>query len=184
MTNKFNITTMKNLTFIVLILFFMSCERDQINLNNPNVDRFVQQIKTGTYDQYEKGEDGENLWLLMPRFTEKDIASLIDHASDTSQITAYPFNPMSSRTPFPGRNHGILGECLLWTVEGVRNGSGYGSLDPFLIDTSLDESERYKGLTGADILIIRDIYDNWWMNHKADDWKTINPLENTPYIWF
>jgi hypothetical protein len=77
-----------------------------------------------------------------------------------------------------------LGECLLWTVEGIRNGYGYGSLDPFLIDTVLAESERYKGLNGDEILIVRDIYKNWWDNFKDNDWKDINPLGETSYRWF
>ena len=67
----------------------------------------------------------------MPNFTERHIQSLIDFSKDTSHIATYPFNPISSRTSFPyGRNHCILGECLLWTVEGIKNGYGYGSLDP------------------------------------------------------
>ncbi len=176
---------MKNLFFIILILFLISCEKDDFDIDNPDVEKFVNQIKTETYSQYEKGENGENLWLLMPNFTERHIQALIDFSKDTSHIAAYPFNPISSRTPFPhGRNYCILGECLLWTVEGIRNGYGYGSLDPYLIDTSLIESERYNGLKGTDILIVRDIYNNWWSDFKDNDWITRNPLEHTSYIWF
>lgn len=176
---------MKNMLFIILILFSTSCEKDSFNIGNPDVEKFVNQIKTGTYSQYEKDENGENLWLIMPGFTEKHIPSLIDFSKDTTHITAYPYNPMSSRTPFPyGRDYSILGECLLWTVEGIRNGNGYGSLDPYIIDTSLIESERYNGLKGTDILIIRDIYNDWWTNFKDGDWRTKNPLENSSYMWF
>ncbi len=176
---------MKNLLFFFLILFSASCEKDNFNIGNPDVEKFVNQIKTGTYSKYEKDENGENLWLIMPGFTEKHIPSLIDFSKDTSHITAYPYNPISSRTPFPyGRDYSILGECLLWTVEGIRNGNGYGSLDPYLIDTSLIESERHKGLKGSDILIVRDFYFDWWTNYKDSDWMTKNPLENTSYLWF
>ena len=41
---------MKKMLFIsVLTLFFMSCEKDEFDLNNPDVQEFVQQIKNGTY---------------------------------------------------------------------------------------------------------------------------------------
>ena len=177
---------MKNLLFIsVLILFCFCCEKDKFDPDDPDLVTFVQQIKNGTYNCYEKGENGENLWLRMPEFNQNHIQSLIYFSKDTSHINNYPFNPVSSRTPFPvGRDYCILGECLLWTVEGIRNDYGYGSLDPYLVDTALTESERYKGLKGTDILVIRDIYDNWWNNFKDNDWKDINPLENTSYVWF
>lgn len=177
---------MKSLLVITVLTFFcIACEKDEFDLANPDVEEFVQQIKDGTYDSYVKGEDGENLWLQMPGFSENHIQSLIDFSDDTSQITSFPINPLSSRTPFPvGRAYSILGECLLWTVEGIRNDFGYGSLDPYLIDTALVESVRYKGLGGTEILIVKDLYDDWWTNFKDEDWKDINPLENSTYRWF
>ena len=175
----------KLILFAALTLSFFSCEKDKFDVGNPDVEQFVYQIKTGTYSCYEKGESGEDLWLLMPDFTERHIQSLIDFANDTTHITAYPFNPISSRTPYPyGRNYAILGECLLWTVEGIRNGYKFGSLDPYMIDTSRIESERYKGLNGIEILIVREIYKNWWNTYNKTDWKYKNPLEKTTYIWF
>ncbi len=119
----------------------------------------------------------------MPKFSEKHIQSLIDFSKDTAHITNFPLNPISSRTPFSfGRDYHILGECLLWTVEGIRNGSGYDSLSPCLIDATLIENERVKGLNGAEIHIVRDLYKNWWNNNK--DWEHSNPLENSTYVWF
>jgi hypothetical protein len=177
---------MRKLSFIaILILLCIGCEKDKFDINNPDVAVFVKQLKNGTYDCYEKGETGENLWLLMPKFTRSHIPSLIAFAKDTSHIAQFPINLISSRRPYPeGREYFILGECLLWTVEGIRNGYGYGSLDPFLIDTALTESERLKGLKCIEILIVRDIYKNWWNNFKDNDWKDKNPLEETSYRWF
>jgi hypothetical protein len=145
----------------------------------------VNQIKNGTYNCYEKNEKGENLWLLMPEFTEDHIQSLINLSKDTTHIAFFPINPISSRRPFPeGRTYFILGECLLWTIEGIRNGRGYGSLDPFLIDTALNENERVKGLKGNEIPIIWGFYNDWWKNFKDKDWKNKNPLEETSYRWY
>ena len=175
----------KLIFFAALTLFCLSCEKDRFNVEDPDVEQFFYQIKTGTYSCYEKGENGENLWLLMPNFTERHIQSLIDFAKDTTHIRAYPYNPISSRTPYPyGRDYAILGECLLWTVEGIRNGYKFGSLDPYMIDTSRIESERYKGLNGYEILIVREIYKDWWNTYNKKDWKNKNPLEETTYIWF
>jgi len=177
---------MRRLSFIIiLILLCIGCEKDKFDIDNPDVAVFVKQLKNGTYDCYEKGETGENLWLLMPKFTLNHISSLIEFAKDTTHISDFPINPISSRRPYPeGRDYFILGECLLWTVEGIRNGYGYGSLDPFLIDTALAESVRFKGLKGDEMLIVRDIYKNWWENFKDSDWKDNNPLQETSYRWF
>lgn len=175
---------MKRITLIALLIFpILSCEKDKFDLNNPNVEQFVQQLKNGTYIQYEKGENGENLWLLMPKFTKNHIQSLIDFSKDTSHINNFPINPISSRTPFPNdRDYFILGECLLWTVEGIRNGNGFGSLDPYLID--ITSGEVHNGLKGSGILIVRDSFQVWWSNFKDSDWKEKNPLDGTPYRWF
>lgn len=177
---------MRKLLFIAIsILLCSGCEKDKFDIENPDVSLFVKQLKNGTYDCYEKGETGENLWLLMPKFTRNHIQSLIEFAKDTTLISDFPINPISSRRPFPeGREYFILGECLLWTVEGIRNGYGYGSLDPFLIDAGLAESERYKGLKGGEILLVRNIYKIWWDNYKDGDWNDTNPLEETSYRWF
>lgn len=175
----------ENLFIISMMAIFCSgCSKD-FNLQNPDVKSFVNQIKKGTYNCYEKGEDGGDLWLLMPKFTGDHIKTLLDYAKDTVHIYDFPVNPISSRRPFPeGRDYFILGECLLWTVEGIRNGYGFGSLDPFLIDTAKPINERYKGLKGTEILIVRDGYSDWWYNFKNSNWQDTNPLEQTSYRWF
>jgi hypothetical protein len=174
----------KLLIVTILTLFCISCQKDKFDIDHPDVEKFVQQIKNGTYNCYEKGDEGENLWLLMPKFTTNHIQSLIDFSKDTSHIAIFPINPFSSRNPVPdGREYYILGECLLWTIEGIRNGFGYGSLNPYLIDISKPESERFKGLNGDEILIVRDFYKDWW-NFKDNAWKDENPIEDTSYRWF
>jgi hypothetical protein len=65
-----------------------------------------------------------------------------------------------------------------------KYGYGYGSLDPYMVDTALIESDRFKGLKCNDIMIVRDIYKEWWDSLKDDDWQSKNPLEETSYRWF
>jgi len=177
---------MKKIYFVIFLsILCTGCTKDKFNLNKPDVDLFVKQLKNGTYNLWEKGEKGENLWLLMPAFNPGHISALLEHAKDTSHINEFPINPISSRRPFPeGREYFILSECLLWIVEGIRNGYGYGSLDPYMIDTSLIDSERFKGLRCNDILIVRDIYKEWWDTLKDDVWQSKDPLEETSYRWF
>jgi hypothetical protein len=170
------------LLLIILIPFCFGCQKDEFDPNNPDVEIFVQQIKDGTYNCYEKGENGENLWLIMPTFSKSHIQALIYLSKDTSHINDFPTNPMSSLPPFPNdRNYYILGECLLWTVEGIRKDTRFGSSAPYLTDTTF--SERNNGLNSNIILIVRDLYKEWWNNFKNDGWKDKNPLEGTSYRW-
>lgn len=100
----------------------------------------------------------------------------LEISNDTSYIKNFPLNPISSGVPFPyERQYIMLGECLLWTVEGIRNGSGYGSLNPVLVDTITG-----RGLNGSEILTVRDHYQDWWSNYEQNGWKEKDPLEGTP----
>jgi len=177
---------MSRFTFILFIMLFcFSCQKEKFDINDPDVGIFVAQLKSGTYNCHEIGGNGENLWLIMPKFTKAHIQSLMDFSKDTSGIEDFPVNPISSRSPFPlGREYYILGECLLWTIEGIRNGNGYGSLDPYLIDTAKPEEVRYKGLSKAEILIVRSYYLEWWKSFKNDNWQDIHPLAETSWKWF
>ncbi len=175
-------TVRKLLLLSIFIMPYASCEKSEFDLNFPNVEEFVQLLKSGTYDYYEKGENGQDLWLLMPGFTKNHISSLLETSKDTSHIKDFPINPVSSLPPYPNdRQYFILGECLLWTIEGIRNGTGYGSLVPYLIETS--SKENPKILSGAEILVVRDLYLDWWSKYTFGNWKDISPLEGSPYKW-
>ncbi|WP_460686974.1 DUF4943 family protein [Niabella aquatica] len=171
----------KWILFTMIGMLFMGCKKDQFDINNPGVEKFVQLLKSGTYSEYERNEKGGLLWLKMPKFRQEHIAALIDLSKDTTHIQRFPTNPISSRTPIPyGRDYFVLGECLLWMVECVRSG---GSLDPYLIDTSKDVNESYKGVITTEILIISDKYRQWWSSYKNGNWKGNDPLAGTSYRW-
>jgi len=124
----------KWILFTMIGVLLMGCKKDSFDINNPDVKKFVKQLKSGTYGEYERNEKGERLWLKMPNFRQEHIAALIELSKDTTHIQKFPTNPISSRTPIPqGRDYFILGECLLWIVDGIR---GASSLDPYLVDTS------------------------------------------------
>jgi len=159
------------------------------DVNNPDVALFVSQLKAGTYSCYRTDIYSQYLWLAMPKFTIAHIPALLEYAKDTTFIAYFPSNPASSRTPFPnGRSNFILGECLLWIVEGIRTNVAYAvypSLDPYLVDSSKSSIEKLKGLTKIEILGVRELYYNWW-NQSAiipEWWLTTPPLSGTTYSW-
>lgn len=174
--------------FILVFAIFLcySCAKENFNLENPNVDKFVLQLKNGTYNKFYNNENGEKVWALMPNFSKKHIPYLIEHAIDTSHITNiqhFPLNPNSSIGPFHGttRNYIILGEYLLWCAQGVIIGATYPSLEPILLDTSL--IEPYTGLNGNDILKVRQLYEDWWIDSGVVDNELTNPLIGTTFRW-
>lgn len=178
---------MRNLIiFSALILFCMSCEKDDFNVDNPDMEQFVQQLKNGTYDKYELGENGEKLWTIMPNFKKEHISLLIDLAKDTSLVYPcehFPTNPVSSILPYRINDNKeciMIGEYLLWCVEGIIEGRDFASLTPILINQNYSEE---KNLDGREILEVRRLYQDWWEEHKQTTNTDKGPLEETNYRW-
>ncbi len=178
---------MKNVIIFAFFLFFcLGCEKDDFNVNNPDVEQFVQQLKKGTYDSYEFGENGEKLWTIMPNFTKKHIPLLIHLAKDTSLVSPchhFPVNPISSIPPYridDNRECIMIGEYLLWCVEGIIENKDFASLTPILINQSYSTEKR---LNGENILEVRIIYQEWWEKNKQSENIHDFPLEETIYRW-
>jgi len=163
----------KNYLFFFFILMAFGCKKN-FDPANPDADQFVSMVKKGDFNPYE-----------LPKFNASHIDRLLELARDTSHINGFPGNPISSRSSLPapdGRRYMILSECLLWTVEGIRNGSGYGSLNPFLIIPG----ETVTSLNGKEVLEFRKKYqDSWEGSGKSlSQWSSENPLQNTAYRWY
>lgn len=47
--------------FSVFAIFCNSCDKGNFDIKNPDVRIFVEQLKDGTYDEFETGEKGEKL---------------------------------------------------------------------------------------------------------------------------
>ena len=166
------------------------------DIYNPDVALFVSQLKAGTYSCYKKDENGQNLWLEMPKFTAAHIPALLEYAKDTASISQFPINPASSQSPYPyDRNYFILSEGLLWIVEGIRVGATtvspameipkftFASLNPYLTEKSILTVAIYKSLTKKEILSVRELYYNWWYGVIPEWWLTTPPLEGSQYYW-
>jgi len=161
--------------FSLFWLIISSCQKEVFNTKNPNVDEFISILKKGKY----LNEVGYEL----PDFTFRHIDRLLYYLKDTAILSMFPTHPMSSKYTNPK----ILSECLMWTIDGIRLGNKYPSLEPCLINTATySELKGYPRLSGKELLEISDRYINWYVEYKknpSEVLKTKNLLENTSYKW-
>lgn len=165
---------------------FLGCERNSFDVNNPDVEKFVKQLKDGTYNEFEQTEDGVRLWAKMPSFSKEDVPALISLSKDTDLVTPcdhFPVNPLSSMWPYrvvDGKECIMLGEYLLWCAEAVIEGMEYASLNPVLVNVNDSPVHR---LSGTEILSVREIYLDWWDQYGNLDDPGTHPLDGTGYEW-
>ncbi|MDM8001313.1 MAG: DUF4943 family protein [Bacteroidota bacterium] len=178
---------MKSLVlFALLSVMCLGCERSSFDVNNPDVEEFVKQLKDGTYDRFAQTENGERLWAVMPSFTKEDVPALILLSKDTDLVTPcdhFPVNPISSMIPYrvvDGKECIMLGEYLLWCAEAVLEGKDFASLNPVLVNVN---DTPYHRLGGRDILSVRNIYQEWWDEYGHLDNPGTLPLDGTSYQW-
>ena len=156
-----------------MILF--SCTKDEFDMHDPDVDEFVNIVRSGNYFN--------KLGYELPDFTINHIARLLQYSKDTSIINEFPANPVSSKYTTPK----ILNECLFWTIDGIRFANKYPSLEPCLTDTlKFSESEGYTRICVRLLIDIADLYLDWYEeyeNKPSEILRTKNIFENTTYRW-
>jgi hypothetical protein len=170
---------MKTRLFIIslILIWFMeaSCQKDEFDMKSPDVDQFVSILKSGNYF--------EKVGYELPDFTNKHIERLLFYLKDTTSLNEFPTNPISSKYTNPK----ILSECLFWTIDGIRFGNKYPSLEPCLIDTSTySDLTGYARVSGGELIEISNLYMNWHIEYKKNPTETLkkkNLFENTPYKW-
>lgn len=177
---------MKQIGLMILIVIMCFGCSGNFDIENPDVRQFVTQLKDGSYNQYYKGENAEDLWTLFPEFKLKDIPLLLEYAKDTTLISPcdhFPVNPISSIPPYrtdkSGKNGIMLGEYLLWSVETTIRGQ-FPSLAPLLIRAS---DSQHRVLSGKEILIVRQKYLEWWNDYGKKGNVSVLPLSGTGYLW-
>lgn len=176
----------RTLIFLVVAISFFGCNKDNFNPENPNAEIFARQLRDGSYDNYLIGENREKLWTIMPDFKNRDIPVLIELSKDTSLVCPcehFPTNPISSIPPYrivEGNTCIILGEFLLWCVEGIIKEKDFASLTPILVDLDRNPGAR---LSGTEILYVRNIYQDWWDEYGEAGNIGKYPLEETQYRW-
>ena len=69
-----------------------SCEKDDFDLKDPDVDQFVSLLKHGAYPEKAGSE--------LPEFTMDDISRLLNYIDDTTRLAMFPANPNSSAVKY------------------------------------------------------------------------------------
>jgi len=163
------------ISLVILLLMGASCKKDEFDMKNPEVDQFVSLVKSGNYF--------ETVGYELPDFSEKHMERLLFYVKDTTSINEFPTNPVSSKYTNPK----ILNECILWTIEGIRQGDKYPSLEPCLIDQSTySASTGYPRLSGKKLIEISKLYTSWFSDYQKNPSETLrkkNLFENTYYRW-
>ena len=157
------------LYIIVFLVGITSCRNDDFGLQNPDVDKFISLLKSGEYMQT-VGAD-------LPEFSEAHLEKLVNYLDDTTRLSSFPANPISSKYTHPK----ILNECVFWTIDGIRLGRKNPSLEPSLRDTT-----TFERLSTVELLQVSALYKAWYDEYKnqpSAEIKTKAILKNTPYRW-
>lgn len=86
-------TTLKSILYSFLIvgcfllssLAMVSCHNETFDCNDPDVDLFVEQLRSGKYASL----NSEGLGIV-PKFTTEDIGKLLEYADDLTLIPSFP----------------------------------------------------------------------------------------------
>ena len=162
---------------IVSLIGLFSCDKSESeDLNNIEVNRYVELLKKGKYDSMD-----------LPSFTHQDIPALLEYGNEHQLITGFPVNMISSM----GMPDCSLGMYILWTIESIRAVAidskyligRFPSQNP-VVQKREAESNIVRG---SEIqLIISKAYFDWWEENKNKDFeefKDIDPLSKTDYRW-
>jgi hypothetical protein len=157
---------------LTLVLGLIGCEKQKDNMD---VGKYINQLKSGSYESYE-----------LPAFESYQIPALLAYSNDTTIITNFPRNGISSLWA----PECTLGMYVLWTVESIRAVEiktehligRFPSQNPIL---ALRNSTELKLVTDKSSQIeAAKAYHDWcYTNLWPGVTMTIDPLENTKYKW-
>ena len=164
----------------LLAVAFASCTGEVFDYNHPDVELFVEQLKSGHYVVQTSEELNP-----VPKFDQEDIGELLEYADDMREISSFPLAAVSYS---PGGKL-RLGECILWTVETIRLGHP-ASMGCKMVHTNAEDYEGIYFLSDEEVLDAVARYRTWWENRKYPRtmW-TIEPCFDEPlcgsgYMWW
>ncbi len=167
-------TTIANKVILLLLLCvgaFVSCSEDN---EEKTVNQFVNQVKENKY-----------INDTLPWFSSDAIPVLLESADNFDKITYFPVNPLSSY--YPAKL--TIGECLLWTIENIRQNYGNYqkiSFPSFVPELKLKNDINSQYLNDSQLSEVYNLYYNWWYNNTSKDFEEIrltDPLRDSPYAW-
>ena len=157
-----------------------ACAPESLDYEHPDVEVFVEQLKSGRLALQTSDEAGS-----VPKFLMNDIGKLLEYADDMTLISAFPLAPVSYSAGGKFR----LGECILWTVETIRLGH-VASMGCKMVHTNAENYEGIYFLSDEEVLDAVKRYRNWWEGRKYPRtmW-TIDPCYDEPlcgsgYMWW
>jgi len=151
---------------------FLGCEKQT---GNPEVDTYINQLISGKYESYE-----------LPDFSTSDISDLLKYRNETTNITDFPHNPISSFW----QKECKLGMIVLWTIESIRAVEidseyligRFPSQNPVL--ALRDAPELHMVFDDQSHKDAAKAYNDWWNSfHPFIDKIKIDPLRKTNYRW-
>lgn len=168
------------LMLLALAFTWVSCSDETLDMENPDVDLFVKQLKAG--DLAVNEETGT---VVMPQFTTDDIDALLYYAEDLSEVPSFPLAPVSYLAGGKPR----LGECVLWVIESIRLGQN-ASLGCRMVHKDAVNYEGIYFLNDDELLDAAAHYRRWWNNEKHSgvlsviDSSGAEPLAGSDYRWW
>lgn len=160
-------------SFLIFALIgFSGCEKQS---DNPAVETYINQLISGNYESYD-----------LPEFSTSDIEALLKYRNETTIITDFPHNPISSFW----QRECKLGMVVLWTIESIRaveNDNEYligrfPSQNPVL--ALRDAPELHMVFDDKSHKEAARAYNDWWNSfHPFKGGINIDPLKKTKYRW-
>ncbi len=170
----------KSLIATLLLVMISACSQETLDYNHPDVEIFVEQLKSGKLALQNQDEVGS-----IPKFAMSDIETLLKYADDMSVIPSFPLAPVSYSAGGKLR----LGECILWTIETIRLGHN-ASMGCKMVHTDAENYEGIYFLSDEEVLDAVERYRQWWAIKKYPRtmW-TVDPCYDEPlcgsgYMWW
>jgi len=159
--------------FILTTVFgLIGCDK---KTNNPDVETYIDQLKTNQY----KGSE-------LPAFQASDIPALLNYAYETTVISNFPHNGISSLWAPECK----LGMYVLWTIESIR---AVEIKSKYLIGRFPSQNPILALRASAELELVTDnnsqeaaakaYYDWWYSGYTLYDKMRMDPLSDTDYRW-
>jgi len=160
------------LLMLTALFGLICCEKQG---DNTQVETYIRQLKSGSYKDYD-----------LPAFTSADIPALLNYRNETTVISNFPINGISSLWLRECK----LGMYVLWTIESVR---AVETESRYLIGRFPSQNPILALRTSDELKLVHDdesqaiaakAYYNWWHSvHIFKDKMNIDPLKDTDYRW-